>query len=218
MSTSQALSASKGGTAAYAEVVPSPSDFCVVIRVRHRFGDQLDPGDPDIDFPAPFVGRVGTFPFSCPHVDTSQEAILQFQYRGSAQALTFPAPTPSLQGITPEHPVFINGKELFGGVPRGPLYGQMPLWSTRLLIIQPGVLAEENILRIEALQYPWTGANQKGLDNFTIDNAVVTFKTGAGFRWPPIGPLLLRKSRAVRANKGGLENIEAPHRARKPGR
>jgi hypothetical protein len=69
----------------------------------------------------------------------------------------------------------------------------MPLWGTRLLIIQPGVLAEDNVLRIEALQYPWTGANQRGLDNFTIDNAVVTFKTGAGPRPPPVTSPLLRK-------------------------
>lgn len=156
-------------------------DQTVVMRVRHRFGDAaLDPKESDVDFPAPFVGKVGTFPFSCHNVDRSKDAILQFQYRGAVQNVSFPAPVPGLVALGPEHPVKINGHELFGGVPMGSKFDTAPLWHTRLLIIEPGVLAEENVLQIEALEYPLVNPTPKTLDNFTIDNAVVTFKTNGG--------------------------------------
>jgi hypothetical protein len=157
------------------------TDFTVIMRVRHQFGDtDRDRSERLVDHEAPFVGRVGTFPFSCPDVDPSEDAILEFQYRGSAQYLTFPDPTgDELVGITAEHPVSINGNELAGGVPRSPNYGEMPLWSTRLLLIGPGVLKEENELRIESAYVAYGNR-----DNFTVDNAVVFFKTRA----PGISP------------------------------
>lgn len=158
------------------------TDFAVVIRVRHQFGDeQRDRGEVLVDHEAPFVGAAGDFPFVCPDVDPSEEAILEFQYRGSIQYLTFPDPSgDQLVGITPEHPVFINGQELAGGVPAGPRWGDMPLWSSRLLPIRAGVLREDNVLRIESS----AAVLYEGFDNFTIDNAVVIFKTRA----PGVGP------------------------------
>jgi|tagenome__1003787_1003787.scaffolds.fasta_scaffold19870268_1 hypothetical protein len=153
------------------------SDYTIIMGVRHRFGDAKDDaGEQDEDFLAPFVGAAGEFPFSCPNIDTSQRAILQFEYRGSEQFLTFPDPhgnPENLVGITDEHPVKVNGQLIAGGVPAAPQRGQMQIWSTRVLLIDPGVLKHENILRIE------TGdISTSNLDNFTVDNAVVFFKTG----------------------------------------
>lgn len=152
-----------------------PPDFAVVMRVRHRFGDgPAGDSEVNVDAAAPFVGPAGEFAFSCPYVDPTQEALLQFEHRGSDQSLTFPDPQPDggLQGITAEHPVKINGHELFGGIPATPRRRGMPLWSTRLLIIQPGVLKETNLLRIES-----TKDGFGHFDDFTVDNIVVFFKT-----------------------------------------
>jgi hypothetical protein len=159
-----------------------PSDFTVIMPVRHQFGDhkklagEADRREVNLDSEAPFVGRVGEFRFLCPNVDPSQEAILQFEHRGTSQLLTFPDPQPDggFEGATPEHPVFINGVQLFGGVPGAPFSGRMPLWATRLITIQVGVLRPENVLRIETAPVSTVGT---GLDDFTIDNVVIFFKT-----------------------------------------
>ncbi len=160
------------------------TDFVVVITVRHRFGDERetlgysnDSELTDVDSEAPFVGRSGNFAFACPNVDRAQPAVLQFQYRGSEQHAGFPVPQPSggLIGLVDaEHPVSINGRALAGGVPAGPSRGDIPMWGQRLLLINPGVLAEANVLQIESTTLFSPGDN---LDDFTIDNAVVMFKT-----------------------------------------
>jgi hypothetical protein len=131
-----------------------------------------------------FAGRSKDFPFSCPNVDPSQEAVLQFQHRGSMQALTIPPQPPggTLEDITREHPVVINRQELFGGIPAAPFLGSMPLWSTRLLIVQPGVLRRENVLHIMSTP------GVIGLDDFTIDNVVIFYKTPiSAFPFPAKG-------------------------------
>ena len=123
------------------------------------------------------MGPSGEFRFPCPNVDPSKEAILQFAHRGSTQLLTFPDPQADggLEGITGEHPVFINGVKMFGGVPAAPFrFNRMPLWSTRLLIVQAGVLRPTNVLRIESTPQSTVGT---GFDDFTIDNVVIFFKT-----------------------------------------
>jgi hypothetical protein len=161
-----------------------PNDFTVIMHVRHRFGDQRkDRNENDFDSAAPFVGTAGEFQFSCPNVDSAEEAVLQFQHRGSHQAATFPSPQPDggLVGLTAEHPVRVNGRQLSGGVPAAPRRGEVSLWSTRLLLIGKGVLREQNILRIEAT------ANDpvlENIDNFTVDNVVVFYKTKS----PSSGP------------------------------
>lgn len=153
------------------------SDFTVIMRVRHQFGDgKKDPDETNFDSAAPFVGFSGEFPFSCSNVDPFADAILQFSHRGSNQHGTFPTPQPDGGhiGISQEHPVKINGILLSGGVPAAAVIDHMPYWSTRLLLIPPGILREQNILRIEtSLDY----TNQ--IDDFTVDNVVVFFKTRA---------------------------------------
>lgn len=157
------------------------SDFTVIMNVRHRFGDQRkDKNQEDIDSAAPFVGQSGEFQFSCPNVNPSQVAVLQFEHRGSNQFLNFPNPQPDggLVGITPEHPVHINGRKLSGGVSGAPFSDNgMPIWNTRVLLIPVGVLQEDNILRIETTNNGATTGADVNFDNFTIDNVVVFFKT-----------------------------------------
>jgi hypothetical protein len=57
-------------------------DFTVVFSVRQRFGDaKID--DLGLETEAPFVGSEKEYPFSCPDVDPSQQAILLFQCMGA---------------------------------------------------------------------------------------------------------------------------------------
>jgi len=159
-------------------------DFTIVISNRVRFGDlKKDPGgEIDHDSDADLLGQSGSFPFLCPGVDSSKQAVLQFVHRGSNQDLPFPVPQPDggLVGITPEHPVTINGQQLAGGIPASPVRGQMSLWSTRLLLIPPQMLRRDNVLRIETKRLGPNG----GLDNFTLDNVVVFYKTRPFIRLP----------------------------------
>jgi hypothetical protein len=161
------------------------SDYTIIMPVRHRFGvDEFTDNDDDYvlneDVNAPFVGLTGEFPFTCLHIDSAQGAILQFEYRGSSQFGTFPDPTGDpnfIEGITPEYPIKINGQLIAGGVPGAPVREHLPLWSTRVLTVDPGVLQEQNILRIEA-SVDYAGSTYE--DKFTIDNVVLFFKTRTG--------------------------------------
>ena len=152
------------------------TEYTVITPTRHRFGDNK--GDRDqfsVDQQAHFDGPSADFEFSCPNVDSSQQALLQFQHRGSTQQVGFPTTDPegqNLAAITREHPVTINGRELFGGVPASPFTGRMPVWSTRVLIIHPDVLRETNLVKFQSIHEIFGN-----LDDFTIDNLVVLYKT-----------------------------------------
>ena len=137
-------------------------DFTVVITVRQRFGDD-DNEDFGLETEAPFVGKEKTFEFRCPDVDSRQEAILLFQCMGA-----------NLQ-----QRLEINGQEIFGGIPAAfdiaPLPNQivsLAQWNGNVMLIHPGVLREDNVLRIRASEL-----SDDKLDDFIIDNLVVVFKT-----------------------------------------
>jgi hypothetical protein len=158
-------------------------DFTIVIKNRVRFGDlKKESGEVDHDSDALLLGQTGLFPFTCPGVDSTRQAVLQFAYRGSTQSLKFPVPQPDggLEGISPEHPVKINNVVLDGGIPAGPFRDRKSLWSTRLLLIPPHVLRPDNRLLIETTAPGGDG----NLDNFTLDNLVVFFKTRQFIRIP----------------------------------
>jgi hypothetical protein len=175
-----------------------PSDYTIIMWVRHRFGvdehSHPDKNDPyfvlNEDADAPFVGLVGEFPFICPDVDSTQGAVLEFEYRGSTQWDTFPVPDgdPDIPvGITPEYPVMINNHLVAGGVPGAPISGPMhlPLWSTRALLVDPYVLQEENVLRIESSVEIQPGVTVEA--SFTIDNVLIHYKTKTGHSRPVVG-------------------------------
>jgi hypothetical protein len=161
------------------------ADYTVIQPVRQRFGDNVtNASDPEADwheYPieinAPFVGVSKDFPFSCPSVDRSEWGVLQFGSLGSYGGNT----------------IQVNGVDVPGGISMGPTWWaidpHVPLWTTHHLLVEPGVLAEENVLHIAATPDQYG----KGHDDFIIDNVVIWFKTSTGDR-PPIGGVSDAKS------------------------
>ena len=153
-------------------------DYTVVIDVRQRFGDlkrdekpSLNETESGLEPEAPFVGAEKSFAFRCPSVDRSQFALLLFQALGvsTVQALE------------------INGQTIFGGIPIAvdrnsrrlgsgsdahTVHSLIARWNGNVMLIHPGVLQDNNIMRIRAAEM--TADN---LDDFIIDNVVVVFKT-----------------------------------------
>jgi hypothetical protein len=140
-------------------------DFTVVITVRQRFGDN-DQEDVGLETEAPFVGKEKEFEFRCPNVDSRQQAILLFQCMGA-----------NLQ-----QSLEINDQQIFGGIPAAFEVATLPnqivsraQWNGNVMLIHPGVLREDNVLRIRAGEL-----GDDNLDDFIIDNLVVVFKTKPG--------------------------------------
>lgn len=139
-------------------------DFTVVITVRQRFGDREE-DDFGLETEAPFVGVQKDFEFRCPNVDRSQIAILLFQS----------------QGANVRQRLEINDQQVFGGIPASidlaPLGGDrianVARWNGNVMLVSPGVLQENNVLRIQAGEI----GNAGNIDNFIVDNLVVVFKT-----------------------------------------
>src|SRR5262245_12356593 len=151
-------------------------DFTIITDVRQRFGDSArgekespqGRAGPEADT---LVGLERSFAFRCPSVDRKQFAILLFQTLGVALR----------QGLE------INGQTIFGGIapsvdPAARILGPraespedrttLATWNGHVMLIHPGVLQENNILRIRAADA--TAAN---IDDFLVDNVVVVFKT-----------------------------------------
>ena len=137
-------------------------DFTVVITVRQRFGDTQD-DDSGLEIDAPFVGAEKSFDFRCPNVDPRQQAILLFQ----------------CMGADIQESLEINGQQIFGGIPSsvevatlGDVTSLRAQWNGNVMLIQPGVLGENNVLRIQAADL-----GNGNIDNLIVDNLVVVFKT-----------------------------------------
>ena len=155
-------------------------DFTVVITVRQRFGDD-DVEDVGLETEAPFVGSQKDFEFHCPNVDSRQQAILLFQCMGTNAQQTME----------------INGRQVFGGIPSAVEVATLPndfivsraQWNGNVMLIEPGVLREDNVLRIRAGKL-----SDDNVDDFIIDNLVVVFKTRPGLSTgvQPAGDLSLR--------------------------
>jgi hypothetical protein len=153
-------------------------DYTVVMAVRQRFGDlkrdekpSLNETESGLEPDAPFVGAEKSFAFRCPSVDRSQFALLLFQALGvsTVQALE------------------INGQTIFGGIPitvdrdtrrlgsgsdAHTVHSLGARWNGNVMLVHPGVLQDNNIMRIRSAEM--TADN---LDDFVIDNVVVVFKT-----------------------------------------
>lgn len=150
-----------------------PSDFTVIQSVRQRFGDATpDLAEITDEQEAPFVGQSKEFSFSCPNVIRGETAILQFE--------TLAVSAGQRQG-TARNILRINGVDIPGGITAGAtaeVQGRrLPYWKAHLLTVAPNVLREHNVLRIEAVNQPFGPGLT--LDNFIVDNIVVTFKIGA---------------------------------------
>jgi len=150
-------------------------DFTVVITVRQRFGDN-DIEDAGLETDAPFVGSEKNFEFHCPNVDSRQQAVLLFQ----------------CMGANGQQSMEINGRQVFGGIPSAVELVTLPnnnfvsraQWNGNVMLIEPGVLREDNVLRIQSGQL-----SDDNLDDFIIDNLVVMFKTRSGVSTQPAGNL-----------------------------
>jgi hypothetical protein len=166
-------------------------DFTIVTDVRQRFGDYARgerESPPEADTR---IGLERSFAFRCPSVDRKQFAILLFQTLGVAVR----------QGLE------INGQTIFGGIapsldPAARILGPraespedrttLGTWNGHVMLIHPGVLQENNILRIRAAE-----ATAASIDDFLVDNVVVVFKTGQQAGGAPRG----EKKRAKKRKK-----------------
>ena len=152
-------------------------DFTVVITVRQRFGD-TDIEDTGLETDAPFVGAEKDFEFHCPNVDSRQQALLLFQ----------------CMGTNGQQSMEINGRPIFGGIPAATELLTLPSgivshaqWNGNVMLIEPGVLREDNVLRIQAGKL-----TDDNLDDFIIDNLVVVFKTRSGLSTQPAGNVTIK--------------------------
>jgi hypothetical protein len=152
-------------------------DFTVVITVRQRFGDN-DIEDTGLETDAPFVGAEKDFEFHCPNVDSRQQALLLFQ----------------CMGTNGQQSMEINGRPIFGGIPAATELLTLPSgivshaqWNGNVMLIEPGVLREDNVLRIQAGKL-----TDDNLDDFIIDNLVVVFKTRSGLSTQPAGNVTIK--------------------------
>ncbi|SFV19807.1 hypothetical protein [Bradyrhizobium arachidis] len=156
-----------------------PIDFTVIQPVRQQFGDRnrVTAFETKVELEAPFVGIAKDFPFSCPNVDPSQMAVLQFESLGvTAGGRTNDRDRNILQ---------INGVSIPGGITPGPAIASIqigsvpapitiPAWKSHSLVVDANVLRENNVLHIESVIIHL--GNEESRDTFIIDNIVVFFK------------------------------------------
>ena len=151
------------------------ADFTIIQAVRHQFGDHATPEGLDLN--APFVGSSAEVTFSCPFVDSTQLALLQFESLGVEIGLG-----PANYGYDGKEAhrniIRINGVDIPGGITAGPRarFGddEYGIWKSHTLIVPSNLLNRgENSLYIEAVHFSPFSA----IDHFIIDNVVITFKT-----------------------------------------
>jgi hypothetical protein len=123
--------------------------------------------------PLAFVGNNNTYPFSCPNVDSTQEAVLLFQTLGVSH---------EKNEIRVNRTGPLGGPEVFGGIP---VSRSDQDWNGNVMLIGPGVLRENNILGLGARNS--NGGLLGDIDDFVIDNVVVFFKTRPS--WPFLSKL-----------------------------
>jgi hypothetical protein len=136
------------------------SDFTVIQFQRQHFGHH--PGSfNDIEPAVPFVGSAKHFVFDCPHVNPDEMAFLLFQSRDVDH---------------PRNILQINGVQVFGGLPVSP---SRDTWNGNVLLIEPHHRLQEtgNILRVESRDA--SGSVKGDIDDFIIDNVVITYKITA---------------------------------------
>ena len=149
-----------------------PADYTVIFQVRQWFGDHFFRGDnttisaiaTEFDT-APYVGRSGDYPFRCPKVDRSEEAVLHF----------------AVYGADTDHTIQINGRDIPGGIKACPWWDgikvngrPLPMWSSQTLIVPAGYLRKNNTLTIATA--PPRNQFQRYVDDFIVDNVSLHYK------------------------------------------
>lgn len=134
------------------------SNFTVILFQRQHFGNE--PGSfNDIEPDVPFAGPTKDFPFDCPGVNPGETAFLMFQSRDVDHRRNI------LQ---------INGVDVFGGLPASPA---RDAWNGNILLVESHhqLKATGNVLRVESRNS--SGGGSGDIDDFIIDNVVITYKT-----------------------------------------
>jgi hypothetical protein len=167
-------------------------DFAIVTDVRQRFGDgkrdeiaSSSERESGIEADAPFVGPEKLFAFRCPSVDRRQFALLLFQ----------------TLGVSVRQNLEINGQTIFGGIAPSVDFDSraaLTRWNGNVMLIHPGVLQENNLMRIRAAHMAAGNA-----DDFVIDNVVVVFKNGGRGAAVDRRSATTAKARAQRPAKRG---------------
>jgi hypothetical protein len=133
------------------------SNFTVVLFQRQHLGDQ--PGAfSSVEPNVPFAGREKSFSFDCPDIDPGETAVLMFQSRD----------------VDHQRNVFqLNGVDVFGGLPASPGGSG---WNGNVMLIEPHhrLKATGNVLRVAARNRD--GGTDGNVDDFIIDNVVITYK------------------------------------------
>jgi hypothetical protein len=128
-----------------------PSDFKVIMNVRHHFGDNDD------ILVGAFVGRDQDFPFDCPDLDANQDAVLMFE---------------SLSIDHDKNSFEVNNEVVSGGLP---ISRSNDDWTGNVMLIRPNVLRSTgNVLHIGARDD--RGSILGNVDDFVIDNMVLLYK------------------------------------------
>jgi hypothetical protein len=136
------------------------SDFTVIIDQRQHFGNEPQ------SLPGVYVGTNKEFPFTCPDVDSGQQAVLLFQSLSVDHDRNFIA----INSIGA-----FGDPEVYGGVP---VHRSNRDWNGNVMLVRGGVLRENNILRLGARDSRGSLGGLEGeVDDFVIDNVVVLFKT-----------------------------------------
>jgi hypothetical protein len=138
-----------------------PCDYTVILHQTAHVGD-----DEDMFGTAPFVGKdFDSNRFSCPNVDSSEQAVLFFQTRDVDNA---------------KNVIQINGRDLFGGIPVSSTGdAESPIWNGNVALVEANELEEsDNVLRVGAFDSEG-GFHSLGTsaDDFLINNVVILFKT-----------------------------------------
>jgi hypothetical protein len=134
------------------------TDFTVILFQRQQFGRRPGAFD-DVEARVPFAGQTRSFTFDCPGVDSNETAFLLFQSRDVDH---------------PNNVLQMNGLDVFGGLPVSPA---RDAWNSNVLLVEPrhSLLPAGNVLRVESRDA--RGQPAGDLDDFIVDNVVITYKT-----------------------------------------
>jgi hypothetical protein len=134
------------------------TSYTVVLFSRQHIGNERGVFD-DVEPNVAFVGPAKDYPFDCPGVNPAEAAFLMFQSRDVDHQ---------------RNVLRVNGVDVFGGLPASPA---RDAWNGNILLVERHhqLKATGNVLRVEART--GAGGSTGDVDDFILDNVVITYKT-----------------------------------------